>query len=376
MPSDAIQVEPALLSPPISLLPFCIHVLLHLSFSTPPPLYFATFCLFLPAHAPLHLLPFPGGCGCLYSLAPQATGLRKAKMAPRSTNGFVPVPGTTWEQGCPLTHGPSLAEMHLSRLEYELPAEQSSAEESLFGGGKVDAVPLPACLSVLSPMSRAPGCPTLTCLQDTPFTGSPPALGDHLSRSRKGLSAGKSHSALLLDVRDSTGTSLLGEAKDMGLCHMGKPVPVLVTAAGPPLPMAAVRARAWRKKAVVSCRGGDDAEVMAGSSWHGASLWWAGRLEGPCWMLPWSSTATWLSSPFGQALEGPQDSLAIHDCPALCAGAAQVPVVPSWRVVLGWAGVVRVQGEGTQSLPAGLLGPWQHKAVCGCELQADGLTLS
>lgn len=82
---------------------------------------------------------------------------------------------------------------------------------------------LPVCLSVLSPMSRATGCPTLTCLQDTPFTGSPPALGDHLSRSRKGLSAGKSHSALLLDIRDSTGTSLLGEAKDMGLCHVGKP---------------------------------------------------------------------------------------------------------------------------------------------------------
>lgn len=92
---NAIQAESALLSPPISMPPFCIHALLHLSFSTPSSPYFATFCLFLPAHAPLHLLLFPGGCGCSCFLAPQAAGLWKAKMAPGPVNGFVPVPGTT-----------------------------------------------------------------------------------------------------------------------------------------------------------------------------------------------------------------------------------------------------------------------------------------
>lgn len=132
MPFDAIQAESALLSPPISLLPFCIRALLHLGFSTPFPLYFATFCLFSPAHAPLHLLLFPGGCGCSCSLAPQAAGLRKAKMAPGPTNGFVPVPGTTWELGFPLTRSPSLAGVHLSRLGSELPPGQSSAEETLW----------------------------------------------------------------------------------------------------------------------------------------------------------------------------------------------------------------------------------------------------
>jgi len=65
-------------------------------------------------------------------------------MAPGPTKGFVPVPGTTWELGFPLTRGPVLAEMHLSGLGSELPAEQS-AEESLFGGGEVDAIPLPVC---------------------------------------------------------------------------------------------------------------------------------------------------------------------------------------------------------------------------------------
>lgn len=159
-------------------------------------------------------------------------------------------------------------------------------QRKLFGEGKVDAVPLPVCLSVLSPTSRPPGCPAVTYLQDAAFSGSPPILGDHLSRSGKGFSPGKSGSALLLDIRDSTGTSLLGEAKDRGLCRAGKPEHVLVMAAGSPLPMAAVRARAWWKQAVASCRGGDDAEVMAGSSWHGASLWWARRLEDPRWMLP------------------------------------------------------------------------------------------
>lgn len=37
----------------------------------------------------------------------------------------------------------------------------------------------------------------------------------------------------------------------------------------------------------------------------------------------------------------------------LCAGAAWVLVVLSQAVVLGWAGTVRVQGDGTQSLPGG-----------------------
>lgn len=59
---------------------------------------------------------------------------------------------------------------------------------------------------------------------------------------------------------------------------MGKPVHVLVMAVGAPLPMAAVHARSWWEQAVASCRGGDDAEVMAGSSWHGASLWCASPL--------------------------------------------------------------------------------------------------
>lgn len=50
-PFSAIQVESALLSPPVSLQPFCIHALLHLSFSTPspsilPPSVFS--CLLMP----------------------------------------------------------------------------------------------------------------------------------------------------------------------------------------------------------------------------------------------------------------------------------------------------------------------------------------
>lgn len=43
IPFDAIQAESALLSPPISLQPFCIH----LGSSTPFVFYLATFCLFL-----------------------------------------------------------------------------------------------------------------------------------------------------------------------------------------------------------------------------------------------------------------------------------------------------------------------------------------
>lgn len=137
---------------------------------------------------------------------------------------------------------------------------------------------LPVCLSILYPR-RPPGCPAPVCLQDTAFSSSPPALGGRLSSSGKGISPGKSGSALLLDTRDSTGTSLLADTEDTGLCHVGKPVCVLVMAAGAPLPMAAVCVRAWRKQTMARCRGGDDAEVMAGSSWHGASLCWAGRLN-------------------------------------------------------------------------------------------------
>lgn len=70
-----------------------------------------------------------------------------------------------------------------------------------------------------------------------------PALGDHLARSGKGLSPGKSASALLLDIRDSTGTSPLGEAEDTGLYYVGKLVYVLVMAAGPPSAHVHARAR-------------------------------------------------------------------------------------------------------------------------------------
>lgn len=43
IPFDAIQAESVLLSPPISLQPFCIH----LGSSTPSVFYLATFCLFM-----------------------------------------------------------------------------------------------------------------------------------------------------------------------------------------------------------------------------------------------------------------------------------------------------------------------------------------
>lgn len=159
------------------------------------------------------------------------------------------------------------------------------------------------------------------------------------------LSPGKSASALLLDIRDSTGTSPLGEAEGTGLCYAGKPVYVLVMVAGPP--SAHVHARAQWKQAMGSCWGGDDAELMAAFSWHGASLWWAGRLEGPRWVLPWFITGM-CSSPSWQVLEGLWSSFSIHDFPA-SAGEAWVLIVLSLAVVLGWAG--DMQGDGTQSLP-------------------------
>lgn len=108
----------------------------------------------------------------------------------------------------------------------ELPAGQSGAEERLFGAGKVNAVPLPVCPSFL----QHPDPPTY--LQDTTFGSPPQALHDHLPRSGKGLSPRKRGSALLLDIRDSMRTSLLGEAELMGLCHGRRPVHVLVVAAG------------------------------------------------------------------------------------------------------------------------------------------------
>lgn len=102
MPFDAIQVESALLSPPISLPPFCIH-----AFTSPwlfhpfSPLFCHLLSFFFGLLMPLCITLFHGGCGCSCFLVPQVAGLRKVKMAPRALNSFVPGAETTWKLGVP-----------------------------------------------------------------------------------------------------------------------------------------------------------------------------------------------------------------------------------------------------------------------------------
>ena len=158
------------------------------------------------------------------------------------------------------------------------------------------------------------------------------------------------------------------EAEDVGLCHAEKPVHMLVTAAGPPLPTAVVCARAWWKQAVANCWGGDATEVLAAGTERPCGGQGGWRVPAGC--CPGPAPVHGSPAPLGGCWKDCR-TLSPSVIAQLCAGAAQALDVSSRAVVLGWAGAGRVRGDSTCILP-GSLGLWWREEVRGGRCRQTG----